>query len=73
MRYWIYLALLCDTLASEGDIKDNVKTDDADISEPEESSKTVLHASLITLVSRENDCALKTTSKKYPLRFVRKM
>ena len=41
-----------------------------DESEAEEPSKAVLHASLITLESIGNKCALKTTDMKYPLKLV---
>ena len=39
-----------------------------DESEAEEPSKAVLHASLVTLESIGNKCALKTTDMKYPLK-----
>ena len=60
--FYLFLFIQCDNLTSDDG--------NLDESEPEKISKTVLHASLITLESIGNDCALKTTNNKYPLRFV---
>ena len=37
-------------------------------SDDDNPSNKVVHASLITLDSTDNNCALKTTNKKYPLK-----
>ena len=37
-------------------------------SDDDKPSNPVLHASLITLDSTDNNCALKTTNKKYPVK-----
>ena len=75
----LFLTLLCqiltseakDSLASDGDTYDTLVRDE-DSDDAEVLSKPVLHASLIILENVENDCALRTSDKKYPLRFAQK-
>ena len=59
----LFYALLLSVLT-----QDAALASDDDESEAEEPSKPVLHASLITLESIGNKCALKTTDMKYPLK-----
>ena len=68
----LFLPILCNTLASDSEggtkaalaIEEDNDDDDAEV-----LKKPVLHASLIVLKNDENNCALRTSDKKYPLRF----
>ena len=68
------LTMLCNTLASDGEggTKDALAIDEDNDDDAEVLHKPVLHASLIILENEENNCALRTSDKKYPLRFARK-
>ena len=76
----LFLTLLCqiltsdakDSLASDGDTYDTLVSDEDSDDDAEVLSEPVLHASLIILENVENDCALRTSDKKYPLRFAQK-